>query len=240
MQNGSKILVVGDVSTAKTTAVVPNKEYGIKGLPPEETIIIQCAGQGKEIPMKGWRKAYKANKPIKEGGNYLSGYNVDVINALFRWIPGNRKEIRNIVIDDADYMLGLQVLSSTDKFTYEDWRALATKVVGKVINFALNDPSMAHLNIIFNFHKQVDNTGEVGAAVAGKMISNYAKLEGLFSTVLYTKVETDPATQTNQYYYVTQNIPGYPAKTLPGCFDEILIKSDMGYVLDKINEYNNH
>jgi len=237
MSLGKKALIVGAVGTGKTTAYFPNEQLGIRGLPPEETFIIQCAGRGKELPMKGWETVYKADKKVKEGGHYLSSHDAKLIKTVISYIAKSRPEIKNILIDDGDYTLGLEILSSEDKFDYEDWRKLGTTVFKNILDYTLNNPETDRLNIFFNWHSETDNLGKVSAKVGGKMISNYAELEGLFSTILYTKIEFDMHSQENKHLLVTRAQPGYPAKSLPGCFEEPLIPNDMAIVLEALQSY---
>lgn len=75
-----------------------------------------------------------------------------------------------------------------------------------------------------------------------KMLSDKVNLAGLFTIVLYTNVKTNMqgttySFVTNQYIddrgiYVMAKSPG-------GMFDEKLIPNDMGFVLQKVEEYNN-
>ena len=41
------------------------------------------------------------------------------------------------------------------------------------------------------------------------------------------------------YYFVTNKTSEYPSKSPIGMFDDIYIPNDLGYVADKIDEFNN-
>ena len=75
-----------------------------------------------------------------------------------------------------------------------------------------------------------------------KMLSDKVNLAGLFTIVLYTNVKT--TMQGSTYSFVTnQHIDDrgvyIMAKSPRGMFPDKLIPNDMGYVLQKVEEYNN-
>ena len=75
-----------------------------------------------------------------------------------------------------------------------------------------------------------------------KMLSDKVNLAGLFTIVLYTNVKT--TMQGSTYSFVTnQHIDDrgiyIMAKSPRGMFPDKLIPNDMGYVLQKIEKYNN-
>lgn len=67
------------------------------------------------------------------------------------------------------------------------------------------------------------------------MVDDYLLLEGLFTIVLYSTVSK--RSSKVQYEFVTNHDGEYPAKSPYGMFDEINIPNDMGYVIEKIREY---
>lgn len=70
----------------------------------------------------------------------------------------------------------------------------------------------------------------------GKMINDYLTLEGLFTVILYSRVTND--NNKIQYQFITNNDGQYPGKSPYGMFKELYIKNDLGYVSEKIDEYN--
>ena len=74
-----------------------------------------------------------------------------------------------------------------------------------------------------------------------KMLSDKVNLAGLFTIVLYTNVKTNM--QGTHYSFVTNQYQDernilVMAKSPRGMFEEKLIPNGMGYVLEKIEEYN--
>jgi len=69
------------------------------------------------------------------------------------------------------------------------------------------------------------------------MVDDYLTPEGLFTTLLYTDV-TKSGNNKMEYRFVTNNDGKYPAKSPYGMFEQLYIPNDLGYVIDKITEYN--
>jgi hypothetical protein len=68
------------------------------------------------------------------------------------------------------------------------------------------------------------------------MVDNYLTLEGLFTILLYSKVERGQDNKP-KYSFVTNNDGQYPAKSPVGMFNDLYIPNDLGLVSQKINEY---
>lgn len=68
------------------------------------------------------------------------------------------------------------------------------------------------------------------------MIDNYLTLEGLFTVVLYSKVERGTDNKM-KYQFVTNNDGQFPAKSPVGMFKEMYIPNDLSYVSQKIEEF---
>jgi Cys-tRNA synthase (O-phospho-L-seryl-tRNA:Cys-tRNA synthase) len=73
----------------------------------------------------------------------------------------------------------------------------------------------------------------------GKMLDQAITLEGLFTVLLYTHSTWDEKEAKAHYYFVTNKTSEYPSKSPIGMFDDIYIPNDLGYVADKIDEFNN-
>lgn len=74
------------------------------------------------------------------------------------------------------------------------------------------------------------------------MLSDKVNLAGLFTIVLYTNVKTNMQGTTYSFVtnqYIDDRGVYVMAKSPRGMFDEILIPNDMGFVLQKVEEYNN-
>jgi len=99
--------IVAPSGCGKTTSLFPSKELGIKGLDPKETLYINVAG--KPLPMRGANKHYNPELPPSKGGNYLETSNIDVIKQVLTYAD-KEERFKNIVIDDAGYLMGFSVM----------------------------------------------------------------------------------------------------------------------------------
>lgn len=77
---------------------------------------------------------------------------------------------------------------------------------------------------------------KVKAKTAGKLIDNVVTLEGLFTTVLFTRVKKGK--DSMEYTFLTQTDGTNTAKSPKGMFDTLEIPNDLDYVIKKIKEYN--
>jgi hypothetical protein len=103
----SSIAIVGKSGTGKSTSFGNFPEVGITGLDPKETVVINVAG--KDLPMRGWKKLYSGK--ISEGGNYVETSDANLIAKAIDYINVNRLDIKNIVIDDAQYIMAFEFMA---------------------------------------------------------------------------------------------------------------------------------
>lgn len=232
------IAVVGDTGTGKTSSIMPFEEAGIIGLNPKETFIINI--KDKPLPMKGWKNKYI---PIKPGqapteGNYFASTNAQEIIKVMSYVGTNRPDIKNIVLDDSQYVMSEEFMEHALKSGYDKFNKMA-KNMYDVINTGLHLP--AEKNFILLTHSE-ENEGKTDIKTLGKMLSDKVNLAGLFTIVLYTNVKTNM--QGSTYSFVTNQFIDdrgiyVMAKSPRGMFDEKLIPNDMGLVLQKVEDYNN-
>jgi hypothetical protein len=101
-------LIIGESGTGKSTS--------IRNLNPAETFIINV--QGKDLPFKGYSKNYKAVDitagPPKEG-NLLNSSDPAVIRKTVLYINENRPEIKNIVMDDWQYVAATEFMNKAEQ-----------------------------------------------------------------------------------------------------------------------------
>ena len=73
----------------------------------------------------------------------------------------------------------------------------------------------------------------------GKLLDSAITLEGLFTVLLYTHTEWDDKAEKSTYHFITNKTGEYPSKSPYGMFRNIKIPNDLGYVSEKVDEYNN-
>lgn len=225
----ASIAVVGESGTGKSTSVGPLEEIGIKGLDPKETVFINVSG--KDLPFRGWKKLYSGK--LSEGGNYVQTSDAKIIAEVVLYVSENRKEIKNIVVDDGQFIMGFEFMRRAKEKGYDKFSDIGHNMA-KILEATRN--TREDLNVFYLWHPEIVN-GVTKMKTVGAMIDQYLTLEGLFTVVLYTKVSKGNDNKI-KYEFVTNNDTQYPAKSSVGMFNELYIPNDLGYVLDKINEYN--
>jgi len=219
------IAVIGDTGSGKSTS--------LRTLNPKETAI--CNVVGKPLPLKGWKKNYTEFKG-KEG-NYYASDNYSNILKFMKAISENRPEIKQLVLDDFQYVMSNEYMNRSTEKSYDKFVDIANHA-WQIINLARG--LREDLKVIFLTHdEQVTSKEDFSVTrkmkTIGKMLDSTITLEGLFTVVLFTKVINGD--NGSEYYFETQTDGVTRAKTPMGMFDEILIPNDMQLVVDKINEY---
>ena len=221
----SKLIgIVGATGTGKSTA--------IKHLNPEETYIINVAK--KELPFKGSEKLYNAEKR-----NYKDVDDATEITRLLKTISEKAPHIKNIVIEDSNYIMGFNIVSKADQVGFTKFSLMAKDMVELMREARkLRDD----IKVFYISHPEtIEDGGEIigyKIKTAGKMIDNQVLLEGLLTVCLYTLVEENKDGTCN-YNFVTNRFKKLPAKSPDGMFDEIKIPNNLQYVCDKLDEYYN-
>ncbi len=108
--------VVGRSGTGKTRS--------IQGLEPKETLIISVSG--KAIPMKGFKKLYTPLDEANQGktGNYYKTAKADKIIQILNLVDKSRPDIKNIVVDDYQYIMGFEFFERADEKGFEKFASI--------------------------------------------------------------------------------------------------------------------
>ena len=221
----SKLIgIVGATGTGKSTSV--------KHLDPKETYIINVAK--KELPFKGAEKLYNA-----EAKNYKEVDDANEITRLLKTISDKAPHIKNIIIEDSNYIMGFNMLARATEIGFTKFTIMAKDMV-ELFREArrLRDD----LKVFYFTHPEtIEDGGEiVGYKIktAGKLIDNQIVLEGLLTVCLYTHVE-ESKDGTATYNFVTNRFKKYPAKSPDGMFADIRIPNNLQQVVNSIDEYYN-
>jgi hypothetical protein len=218
----SKLIgIVGETGTGKSTA--------IKHLNPEETYIINVAK--KELPFKGSEKLYNAeNKNYKEVDDPVE------VTRLLRTISEKAPHIKNIVIEDSNYLMGFRMVEKATETGFTKFSVMAKDMVDMFRTArALRDDLVI---FYFSHPETIEDSGEIigyKIKTAGKLIDNQVLLEGLLTVCLYTNVE-DTKDGAN-YSFLTNRYRKRPAKSPDGMFEEIKVPNNLQLVKDAIVEY---
>ena len=226
----SSIAIVGKSGTGKSTSYGQFSELGIKGLVPKETVIVNVSG--KDLPFRGWKKLYTGK--ISEGGNYLETSDADLISKAISHISEKRTEIKNIVIDDAQYIAAFEFMRRAKENGYGKYADIGVNL-GKVIEAARI--TRKDLKVYFLWHPENDRETGYKMKTIGNMVDSYLTLEGLFTVILYSKTSKGMDSKI-KYEFVTNHDGEFPAKTPIDLFSELYIPNDLGLVSEAIDKYN--
>lgn len=205
------LLILGNTGTGKSTA--------IETLNPSTTYIIQCVN--KELPFKGFRKKY----PLESNRLVSSSYK-EIGKKLLE--INENKEIKTIILDDITYLMTNEYMMTEAK-GFDKFNNIAENFY-KLINFT-KTKLREDLTIVFMGHEEIDNNGKSQMKTIGKLLSEKICIEGMFSIVLNTFVNSEG------YYFQTQNNGFNTTKSPRGMFKDLLIPNDLKYVIEKIKQY---
>ena len=221
----SKLIgIVGSTGTGKSTS--------IKHLDPKETYIINVAK--KELPFKGSEKLYNAEKR-----NYKEADDAIEITRLLKTISEKAPHIKNIVIEDSNYIMGFNMVAKATEVGYTKFSLMAKDMVDlfRTARMLRDD-----LKVFYFTHPEaIEDGGEIigyKIKTAGKLIDNQVLLEGLLTVCLYTNVEENKDGSAT-YHFVTNRYKKLPAKSPDGMFSELKIPNNLQLVADTIDEYYN-
>jgi hypothetical protein len=219
----SKLIgIVGSTGTGKSTSV--------KHLNPAETYIINVAK--KELPFKGAEALYNTEKK-----NYKELDDAVEITRLLHVISEKAPHIKNIVIEDSNYIMGFNIVSRATEIGFTKFSIMARDMVAL---FQEARKLREDLKVFYFTHPEtIEEGGEVTGykiKTAGKLIDNQIVLEGLLTICLYTYVEENKD-GTSTYNFVTNRFKKFPAKSPDGMFTSIKIPNNLQTVVDTIDEY---
>ncbi len=145
--------------------------------------------------------------------------------------------IKNIVIEDSNYIMGFNIVSKATEVGFTKFSIMAKDMVEL---FRQARRLRDEITVFYITHPEtVEDAGEIigyKIKTAGKLIDNQVLLEGLLTVCLYTLVE-ESKDGSASYNFVTNRFRKFPAKSPDGMFDEVKIPNNLQIVVDKVNEY---
>lgn len=125
----AKVLVLAPSGFGKSTSIGCIPDLGILGLEPKETFVISATS--KPLPFKGSSKKYVVCDPGKppSTGNRIISNDGEKISKSINYILNNRTEIKNIVIDDSNYVMQDYYMANSHRKGYEIF-----KEIGKMMD----------------------------------------------------------------------------------------------------------
>lgn len=216
---GQSILIIGESGTGKSTSLI--------NLNSNETYVINVLD--KPLPFRGWKNKYfKKNLP-SHPGNYFSTDKSNEIIATLTGISAKRPDIKNIIIDDFQYVMSNEFMRrgrehGFGKFT--DININAWEILYNCVRSLRDDLTVTILS-----HSHIGDDGISRIKTIGKMVDNHITIEGMFTYVFHTVI------MDNEYKFLSKRTADRVAKTPIGIFEEKYINNDLKYILDEIEKY---
>ena len=223
------VLIIAESGAGKSTS--------IETLNPKETFIINVAN--KPLPFRGWKKKYNIWSKENPTGNMYDKSSPDGIEACIRYISEKRPEIKQIVIDDFQYMSSFEFFDKANEKGYEKF----TQIGAHLARIARIPKDMRDDLIIFFLTHAEEATDMEGkrkfnAKTIGKMFDEKLTLEGLFYIVLFGKAKKNKDSEI-RYVFETQTNGENTCKSPRGMFPTFEIVNDLQLVTVAIKDYEN-
>lgn len=223
------IAIVGESGSGKSTS--------LRNLDPKETFIISTTG--KPLPFRGYRKKYQELKKVNGEyvGNYYISSNYSKILNMLKIINLKMPNIKQVVVDDWQYMLSYEFVDRATEVGYTKFSELAQHAM-EVLRYS--EQMREDCKMIFLTHSE--NVGDVMnpkyvIKTIGKLLAEKVTLEGMFTYVFFTKiVEGDDGKM--EYKFLTNTDGECVAKTPMGMFSDMLVDNDLAEIIKVIDSYN--
>ena len=223
------LAIVGESGTGKSTS--------LRNLNPEETFIISTTA--KPLPFRGWKKKYSPIKISADGitGNYYTGSKWDQILKILQIIDKKMPHIKQIIVDDFQYVLSYEFVDRATEVGYTKFTELAQHAM-EILRYA--EKMRDDCKMIFLTHSE--NVGDAMnpkyvIKTVGKLLAEKVTLEGLFTYIFFTRV--NEGTDGRMEYKLLTNSDGTcVAKTSLGMFEEMEIDNDLNEITKVIDAYN--
>ena len=188
----------------------------------------------KHSGMTGYYKRYNV-----ENKNYKEVEDANEISRLLKVISEKAPHIKNIIIEDSNYIMGFNMVSKATETGFTKFSVMAKDMVDL---FRTARQLRDDITVFYLTHPEeiMDGTDVIGYKIktAGKLIDNQVLLEGLLTVCLYTHVEENKDGSAN-YQFLTNRYRKYPAKSPDGMFPEVKIPNNLQVVADSLTNYYN-
>jgi len=214
------ILIIGESGSGKSTS--------IRNLNPLETVIINVLD--KPLPFKGFKKNYIKTATEDKKVNYFATDEAAKIKAAIDKINTARPEVKNIIIDDFQYIMANEFMRRALERGFDKFSEIGQKTWDLIKHIS---QGREDINCFILSHSDTDQSGKIKCKTIGKMLDDKICVEGMFTIVLHA------LTSDNKYKFLTQNDGTHLAKSPLGMFKEKYIDNDLLEINKAINDYFN-
>ena len=240
----AKILVLAKSGFGKTTSVCGREKFGIKGLDPKNTYIIQCVKRGVSNPK------FVLTDPTLDGivkGNRVQVSDITGIERfkkvaeVIEWLADS--PIKNIVIDDFNYLSQDFYMANAMKGGWDTPKQIGYGM-GLIFEAFQKLGEDKNLICLAHYEEFKDKNGDSISykfKSTGGMVDGYITPEGKFDIVLFGKSEWSEAKKESKKLFVKDYDGEYPAKDSLGVLDglDIYFPNDLNIVVTEIDKFYN-
>lgn len=221
------VLILGESGAGKSTS--------IKGLNPKETVVFNVLG--KRLPFKGSNALYN-----EANNNLFTITNWQEIVSYIKSIGEKAPHVKNIVIDDAIYILRMEFFDRSSEKGFEKYNQLADHFRRIIATCASQRDD---LNVFMFLHAEpVEVEGSVigyKSSSVGKLLDKMYRPEENTAIVLFAQPIFDDKGKATYGFYTHKmkaaNGIELPSKTPEGMFEEDFIPNDLSLIIKAMNEY---
>lgn len=207
-------LILGESGTGKTCS--------LRNLDPKNTLLIQPVRKPLPFRSLGWKEIKQKGDP---GNVYVTADPQKIIAAM------KTSPFDVIIVDDWNYILTRKYMESpTGCNQFELFKQIGQDGYN-IIKAATELADNKRVYVLA--HTQTDDMGHVQVRTLGKLLSEKICVEGLFTTVLRTKVVD------GRYHFTTRNSGNDTVKSPIGMFDTAEIENDIANIDRIVCDYYN-
>jgi len=220
-------MIIGDSGTGKSRSIL--------NLNSKETFIINVLN--KPLPFRG-----SINKYSKQNKNICTIASYKEILPLLKNINDNALHIKNLIIDDAEFIMTTELFEKVNDKGYEKFTTIGLHMQ-QILSYSKD--MRDDLKLAFLFHEDDVYSDKIKISkkvkTIGMMLEDKYNPVSVVSIALFTSVVFDDKTGKPIYRFVTNRtlVDGItiPSKSPEGMFDELYIPNDLEYVFRKIQTY---
>lgn len=199
-------------------------------------LILGNSGTGKSASMRNFKRdelgvINVASKPLPFRSDIAT-----LNTANYGQVMGiiTKAKTKSIVIDDCQYLMAFEFMRKSNIKGYDKFTEIANNFYN-LVQCAIKNTAKDTI-VYFMAHTETDANGNDKMKTIGKMLDEKITVEGMFTIVLKTVVDT------GKYYFSTQNNGHDTVKSPMGMFDGYLlenglIENDLKRVDEIIREY---